>query len=206
MNRRTLSLGIGLMLCVSQNSLRAQDAPYWSTFSIIAYDPATGMAGIAIASSTWTEHASDILTPGISPGHGIIVSQAALLQRNYARGVELLKEGKSAQEVIDVLKKEDPRFESRQIAVVDATGRSAAFSGGEAQTWKGSQSGPYYSTQGNILVNAETVPAVEAAFLASAGKPLADRLMSGLVAGSRAGGDARGKQFATLGFLFYTLQ
>jgi uncharacterized Ntn-hydrolase superfamily protein len=186
------------MLGLFQGTARAADPPYWSTFSIIAYDPATGMAGIAIASSTWTEHASDILTPGISPGNGIIVSQAALLQRNYARGVQLLKEGKSAAEVIEVLKQEDPRFESRQIAVVDSTGRSAAFSGGEAQTWKGSRSGPYYSAQGNILVNAETVPAVEAAFLASEGKPLADRLMAALVAGSRAGGDARGKQFATL--------
>jgi uncharacterized Ntn-hydrolase superfamily protein len=42
------------------------------------------------------------------------------------------------------------------------------------------------------------VPAVEAAFVASAGQPLADRLMAALLAGSRAGGDARGKQFATL--------
>ena len=47
-------------------------------------------------------------------------------------------------------------------------------------------------------MNAETVPAVEAAFVASAGQPLADRLMAALLAGSRAGGDARGKQFATL--------
>ena len=48
------------------------------------------------------------------------------------------------------------------------------------------------------LVNADTVPTVEAAFVASAGQPLADRLMAALLAGSRAGGDARGKQFATL--------
>ncbi|HTK28757.1 MAG TPA: DUF1028 domain-containing protein [Vicinamibacterales bacterium] len=174
------------------------EPPYWSTFSIIAVDPATGMAGIAIASSTWTEHASDILTPGISPGTGIIVSQAALLQRNYARGVELMKEGKSPQEVIETLKKEDPRFESRQIAVVDMSGRSAAFSGNETLAWAGSRGGPYFSAQGNILVNDRTVPAEAEAFVASAGQPLADRLMAALVAGSRAGGDARGKQFATL--------
>lgn len=37
-----------------------------------------------------------------------------------------------------------------------------------------------------------------AAFVASEGEPLAVRLMAALVAGSRAGGDARGKQFATL--------
>jgi uncharacterized Ntn-hydrolase superfamily protein len=156
------------------------------------------MAGIAIASSTWTEHASDILTPGISPGDGIIVSQAAVLPKNYARGVELLKQGKSAKEVIDILKKEDPAFETRQIAVVDSAGRSEAFSGSECLSWAGNSSGQYFSAQGNILVNANTVPAMAAAFKASEGKPLPDRLMAALVAGSQAGGDARGKQFATL--------
>lgn len=54
------------------------------------------------------------------------MSQAALLQRNYARGVQLLKEGQSASAVIDTLKREDPAFETRQIAVVDSTGRSGA--------------------------------------------------------------------------------
>ena len=198
MSVRSRALFFILLLSAGQRPARAAEPPYWSTFSIIAIDPASGMAGIAIASSTWTEHASDILTPGISPGVGIIVSQAALLQRNYARGVQLLKEGQSASAVIDTLKREDPAFETRQIAVVDSTGRSAGFSGKETLAWAGSRSGPYYSAQGNILVNAETIPAVEAAFLASAGQPLADRLMAALVAGSRAGGDARGKQFATL--------
>jgi len=178
--------------------LQAQVDPYWSTFSIIAFDPATGMAGIAISSSTWTEHASDILTPGISPGVGIIVSQAAVLPRNYARGVQLLKDGKSAREVIEILKNEDPAFQTRQIAVVDSQGRSEVFSGQENMTWAGNRSGPYFSAQGNTLVNAATVPAMSEAFISAAGKPLADRLMAALVAGNRAGGDARGKQFATL--------
>ena len=173
-------------------------APYWSTFSIIALDPVTGMAGIAIASSTWTEHASDILTPGISPGNGIIVSQAAVLPRNYARGVQLLKEGKSAKEVVEILKKEDPAFETRQIAVVDSRGRSETFSGSENLQWAGGSGGEFFTAQGNILVNDATVPAMAAAFKAAEGQPLPDRLMAALVAGSHAGGDARGKQFATL--------
>src|SRR5262245_51843451 len=119
MPRRSILLSLAVILCATPLGAAAgaadDDAPYWHTFSIIAVDPATGMAGIAIASSTWTEHASDILTPGIAPGVGIIVSQAALLQRNYARGVELLKAGKSPADVIETLKKEDPQFETRQI-------------------------------------------------------------------------------------------
>jgi uncharacterized Ntn-hydrolase superfamily protein len=198
MNRRPLSLALACVLVAAAARAADPDPPYWSTFSIIAVDPSTGMAGIAIASSTWTEHASDILTPGISPGTGIIVSQAALLQRNYARGVELLKQGKTPKEVIETLKKEDPGFETRQIAVVDMSGRSEAFSGSKTLSWSGSRNGAYFSAQGNILVNADTVPAVAAAFVASEGQPLADRLMAALVAGSKAGGDARGKQFATL--------
>jgi uncharacterized Ntn-hydrolase superfamily protein len=203
MNCKSIAFALLLLFAVSTHAAAIQGAdpkpaPYWSTFSIIALDPVSGMAGIAIASSTWTEHASDILTPGISPGTGIIVSQAALLPRNYARGVELLKEGKSAKEVIEVLKREDPAFESRQIAVVDNKGRSEAFSGSECLSWAGNSSGQYFSAQGNILVNAETVPAMAAAFKASEGKPFPDRLVAALVAGSHAGGDARGKQFATL--------
>src|SRR6478736_4728948 len=100
MNRRSIPLALLLMLAAVRGAAGAPDPPYWSTFSIIAVDPASGTAGIAIASSTWTEHASDILTPGISPGTGIIVSQAALLQRNYARGIQLLKEGRSPKDVI----------------------------------------------------------------------------------------------------------
>src|SRR5215813_13091282 len=107
--KRCLGVVCLIVLCSVSSVFAAE--PYWSTFSIIAFDPATGMAGIAIASSTWTEHASDILTPGISPGNGIIVSQAAVLPRNYARGVSLLKEGKSAKETVEILKREDPAFE-----------------------------------------------------------------------------------------------
>ena len=198
MSGRLMCLMVAAMLCAARAGAAEPSPPYWSTFSIIAVDPSTGMAGIAIASSTWTEHASDILTPGISPGTGIIVSQAALLQRNYARGVQLLKSGKSPAEVIETLKREDPEFATRQSAVVDMSGRSEAFSGSKTLSWSGSRGGPYFSAQGNILVNAATVPAVAAAFAASEGQPLADRLMAALVAGSRAGGDARGKQFATL--------
>lgn len=67
MSVRSRALFFILLLSVGQRPARAAEPPYWSTFSIIAIDPASGMAGIAIASSTWTEHASDILTPGISP-------------------------------------------------------------------------------------------------------------------------------------------
>jgi uncharacterized Ntn-hydrolase superfamily protein len=198
MTRRSTTVLLALVVAAARAGAAEPVPPYWSTFSIIAVDPAAGTAGIAIASSTWTEHASDILTPGISPGIGIIVSQAALLERNYARGIQLLKAGKSPAEVIETLKREDPQFETRQIAVVDMAGRSEAFSGTSTLAWSGSRGGPYFSAQGNILVNAATVPAVAAAFVASEGQPLADRLMAALVAGSRAGGDARGKQFATL--------
>src|SRR5437016_1625708 len=110
MKRKLALLLLSLGCFVPSLLAQADSGLYWSTFSIIALDPATGMAGIAIASSTWTEHASDILTPGISPGTGIIVSQAAVLPKNYARGVQLLKEGKSAKETVEILKREDPAF------------------------------------------------------------------------------------------------
>ena len=147
MHRRLIALTLVLMLSTWQGA-SAQDPAYWSTFSIIAVDPASGMAGVAIASSTWTEHASDILTPGISPGTGIIISQAALLERNYARGVQLLKEGKTAKDVIDTLKREDTAFETRQIAVVDSAGRSEAFSGSQTMRVVGKSGRPVLQRAG----------------------------------------------------------
>jgi uncharacterized Ntn-hydrolase superfamily protein len=82
--------------------------------------------------------------------------------------------------------------------VVDARGESAAYTGAETDPWKGHRIGPNYAVQGNMLVGAETIAAMERAFLASAAEPLVERLMLSLEAGQAAGGDRRGRQSAAL--------
>jgi uncharacterized Ntn-hydrolase superfamily protein len=81
---------------------------------------------------------------------------------------------------------------------VDAHGRAATYTGAECLDWAGGTTGPGYAAQGNILVSAATVEALAATFEASAGTPLAERLLDCLAAAEAAGGDRRGRQSAAL--------
>jgi uncharacterized Ntn-hydrolase superfamily protein len=58
--------------------------------------------------------------------------------------------------------------------------------------------GPCFAAQGNILVSAATIAALAESFAASAGQPLAERLLACLGAAQAAGGDRRGQQSAAL--------
>src|SRR5690606_12311351 len=112
-------------------------------------------------------------------------------------GLALLEEGKSAQEAIDILTKNDDGREDRQVGIVDANGNAATFTGEKCYHWAGGQTGKHYAAQGNILVSQETVEAMGKTFETAAGT-LADRLLQALDAGQAAGGDSRGKQAAAI--------
>ena len=64
--------------------------------------------------------------------------------------------------------------------------------------WAGGIAGPCFAAQGNILVGEETVTALATTFAATAGRPLAERLIECLAAAQAAGGDRRGQQSAAL--------
>ena len=86
----------------------------------------------------------------------------------------------------------------RQVAGIDAQGRTFAFTGVECVAWCGSREGAGYSVQGNMLVGQPTIDAMAEAFEAGAGKWLGIRLMAAIEAGQAAGGDKRGRQSAAL--------
>jgi uncharacterized Ntn-hydrolase superfamily protein len=110
----------------------------------------------------------------------------------------LLREGLSAQETVDRLIADDDGRDHRQLGVVDASGASASFTGGECMDWAGGLTGPCFAAQGNILVGEETVAALATSFTATAGRPLAERLIECLASAQAAGGDRRGQQSAAL--------
>ncbi len=114
------------------------------------------------------------------------------------RGLELLKQGLTAQEVLDKLVEEDvfPGKDMRQVAIIDARGNVAVRSGTEPE-WAGDRKGETYSVQGNTLVGPEVVDAMAEAFEATTGE-LAERLYAALKAGDDAGGDRRGRQSASI--------
>jgi uncharacterized Ntn-hydrolase superfamily protein len=166
-----------------------------STYSIAACDLEAGRWGVATQSKflgvgsivPWAE------------GHvGAVATQSYANPRYGADGLALLREGLTAEEVVERLTSADDGREHRQLGIVDREGRSATFTGAECQSWAGGRTGPCYAAQGNILVSGETVDAIAETFEATAGKPLEERLLDCLDAAQAAGGDSRGQQSAAL--------
>jgi len=110
----------------------------------------------------------------------------------------LLRGGASAGAVVARLTAADDGREQRQLGVVDARGGSASFTGSQCMDWAGGLTGPCFAAQGNILVGEATVAALAATFTATAGRPLAERLLECLASAQAAGGDRRGQQSAAL--------
>jgi uncharacterized Ntn-hydrolase superfamily protein len=165
-----------------------------ATYSIAACDPEAGQWGVATQSKFL---AVGSVVPWAEPHVGAIATQAYANPRYGSEGLQLLREGLSAQEVVDRLTAADEGRDHRQLGVVDADGGSATFTGAECLEWAGGTTGKCYAAQGNILVSAETVDALASTFEASTG-PLAERLLDCLDAAQAAGGDRRGQQSAAI--------
>jgi uncharacterized Ntn-hydrolase superfamily protein len=167
----------------------------YGTYSIAACDLEAGQWGVATQSKflavgsvvTWAE-----------PRVGAVATQAYANPRYGPEGLALLREGLSAQEVVERLTAADEDREHRQLGIVDGKGSAASFTGSECHDWAGGRTGDGYAAQGNILVSAETVDALARTFEATAGRPLAERLLDCLDAAQAAGGDRRGQQSAAL--------
>ncbi len=166
-----------------------------ATYSIVACDLNAGQWGVAVQSKFL---AVGSVVPWAEPHIGAIATQAYANPRYGPQGLELLREGLGAQEVVDRLTKADDGRDHRQLGVVDAEGAAATYTGKECMDWAGGRTDTGYAAQGNILVSAETVDALAVSFEASAGKPLAERLIDCLAAAQAAGGDSRGQQSASL--------
>ena len=167
-----------------------------NTFSIVAYDPATGDCGVTVASRYFSVGA---VVPWAEAGSGCIATQANVNVGYGPRGLELLRQGLTARQVIDKLLADDtfPGKDGRQLAVIDHLGNVAAFTGTNAPNWAGDRQGKTWTAQGNILVGAQVPEAMGKAFEATQGD-LPEKLFAALKAGDDAGGDSRGKQSASM--------
>ncbi|MDH4208826.1 MAG: DUF1028 domain-containing protein [Anaerolineae bacterium] len=164
------------------------------TFSIVAYDPQAEEWGIAVQSKFLAVGSA---VPWASAGVGAVATQSWANTSYGPRGLAMMEQGMSAQEVVTQLTEEDKDRALRQVGVVDAQGHAAAFTGEDCLDWAGHIVGQHYTCQGNILVSGDTVQAMAQTFEASAGS-LVDRLIEALRAGQDAGGDRRGQQSAAL--------
>jgi uncharacterized Ntn-hydrolase superfamily protein len=164
------------------------------TYSIAAYDPESQQWGVATASRAL---AVGNCVPWARAGIGAIATQSAVNVTFGSKGLELLAEGKSAEETLKILVESDKGKELRQLAIVDGKGNVAHFSGKLCGAWFGAKVGKNYVCIGNILTGEEVVTAMAKAYEEAKG-PFAWRLMAALEAGEKAGGDKRGKQAAAI--------
>ena len=167
-----------------------------ATYSIAACDLDARQWGVAVQSKFL---AAGSMVPWAEAEVGAIATQAYANPRYGPEGLALLREGRSAEEVVRHLVAADDGRDHRQLGIVDAFGGSATFTGGSCFDWAGGRNGDCYAAQGNILVSSDTVDALADTFETlqqSVAKSLSERLIDCLAAAQAAGGDRRGQQSA----------
>ena len=172
------------------------------TYSIVARDPENGQLGVAVQSRyfsvgsvvTWAE-----------AGVGAVATQSIANPDYGPEGLRLMRDGRSAPLALAALVERDPGRDVRQVAMVDATGRASAHTGGLCIEAAGHIVGDGFSVQANMMVDDGIWPAMHAAYIAAHGTAhgtahgdLADRMLAALDAAQAAGGDIRGQQSAAL--------
>lgn len=180
---------------------------WFATFSIIAFDPATNDLGVGVQSHAFTAGAA---VPYAIPGVGAVATQAAANRLYGPKAIELLRQGLSPADVVKRLTDEDPGRDTRQLAVIDAKGRSAVYTGKRVIDrnadvsdpihlggYAGHITGQNFSVQGNTLASEDVLKNMARAYQQGHGT-MAERLMDALDAGQAAGGDTRGMQSAGL--------
>ncbi len=168
--------------------------PMVATFSIVAYDEEEEAWGVAVQSKFLAVGA---VVPWAKAKAGAVATQSRANTTYGPRGLQQMGEGRTALEVVQTLTEEDEKRDLRQVAMVDARGRAAAFTGEDCIDWAGHQVGENYSCQGNILAGPPVLEKMAEAFETSDDN-FPERLISALQAGQAAGGDRRGRQSAAL--------
>lgn len=188
-------------------------SPANATFSIVAIDTATHEIGIAAASCVPGGIIADICH--VEPNVGGLIPQAYYIPENRDKGIELLRQNKSAIEIINELVYDDENAYDRQYGVITLQGgmgcffgsalkqfgtfanstiqsgiQCAAFSGNNIPDWNGHIVGNTYTIHGNILAGEHILLDMEEAFLNTDG-PLPIKLMAALQAAKQIGADSR---------------
>ncbi|MDB5861004.1 MAG: hypothetical protein JWQ76_4693 [Ramlibacter sp.] len=164
------------------------------TWSILARDEA-GRFGVAIASRFFAVGALCVHT---RRGVGALSTQALMNPLYGPRGLDLLAGGAAPADVVKQLTAADAGRDQRQLHILPAQGRPAAWTGASCVDWCGHHLGEEFSVAGNMLAGPAVIQATAQAFIDSRGRDLAERLLAAMAAGEAAGGDKRGKQGAAL--------
>jgi len=197
------------------------------TYSIVAWDSATGDLGVAVQSKFPNVGG---IVPWGRAGVGAVATQSLANTAFGEGGLELIARGRTAEQAMRAIMRTDTMLQDRQVGMVDARGNVASFTGKRTFDWAGGRvgcgagtpkradsvrvqrvggrcqvvggkgvviTGREYAVQANIMVSDLTVRNMASRFERSSGS-LADRLLDVLKAGQAGGGDKRGMQSAAL--------
>lgn len=181
------------LMCAGITTAQEETRPV-STYSIVAYDKDTGQLGVAVQSH-WFSVGS--VVPWVEAGVGAIATQSFVEVSYGPLGLELMRTGKSPEQALHALVGADVHEDVRQVAMVDAQGRTAAHTGKNCIAEAGHTLGEGFTCQANMMLNDTVWDAMALAFRNTSGE-LADRLLAALEAAEAEGGDIRGKQSAAL--------
>jgi uncharacterized Ntn-hydrolase superfamily protein len=171
-----------------------QASPLAHTYSIVARDPQTGELGAAVQSHYFSVGP---VVPWVEAGVGAVCTQSLVLVDYGPNGLDLMRAGLPAPQALDSLLELDAHHEGRQVAMVDAKGNVAAYTGASCIPEAGHRTGAQYSVQANLMASDRVWPAMAKAYESTAGD-LAERLLAALEAAEKEGGDIRGRQSAAL--------
>jgi uncharacterized Ntn-hydrolase superfamily protein len=164
------------------------------TYSIVAFDPATGEHGAAVQSH-WFSVGS--LCIWARPGIGAAATQSVVEPAHGPNALDRLAAGEDAAAALAAVLAPDPLAAVRQVAVVDSGGHVAVHTGAECIPCAGDALGETWSCQANMMER-DTVPAAMSAAFERTEGSLADRMMAALEAAEGEGGDVRGRQSAAM--------
>jgi len=179
---------------IAQNHPIMKD-PFAHTFSIVARDSVTGEMAVGVQSHWFS--VGPLVAWGRS-GVGVVATQSFVNPAYGPNGLKLMEEGKSPSQALEELIAEDDGEAFRQVAFLDAKGRTAAHTGENCVESAYHHAGKNFSVQANMMLNDNVVPAMKKAFLENSELPLAERVVKVLQAAQDAGGDIRGQQSAAL--------
>ena len=171
------------------------DEPLAHTFSIVARDAETGEMGVGVQSH-WFSVGTTV--SWARAGVGAVATQSFSNKSFGPRGLDLMEEGKTASEALEILLSDDEGREFRQVALIDNRGNVAVHTGNKCISEAGHRTGEGFSVQANMMLTDKVWDAMAETFEQRNDLPLAERIMATLKAAQQAGGDIRGKQSAAI--------
>ena len=194
MIKKIILLNFAIVSILAAQTFFNNEQPFAHTYSIVARDTVTGEMGVAVQSHWYS--VGTIVSWG-EAGVGVVATQSFVNPSFGPRGIALLKQGLTANQVLDLMIAADEGRDVRQLAILDSKGNVASYTGKNCVDDAGNIVGNNYSVQANMMLNDKVWSAMSESFENSNG-PLAERLLLALEAAQKTGGDIRGKQSAAL--------